>query len=80
MYLYSIIFIPKTAKNTYEGITYSDRNLSAEMTAINCNQNIIMFHALPLHAFVFTFLFIIPTFTSLSPVKLRIALKRIIIL
>lgn len=65
MYLYSIIFIPKTAKNIYESITYSDGNLSAEMTAINYNQNIIMLHALPLHDLVFTFLFIIPIFTSL---------------
>lgn len=34
---HSIIFTATAAINACEGITYSDRNLSADMTAINYN-------------------------------------------
>ena len=65
IYFYSITFIAIAARNVYEGITYSDKNLSADMTAINYNQNVRLLHTLSLHAPVFHFLFIIPLFTVL---------------
>lgn len=65
IYFYSIIFIAITARNVYEGITHSDRNLSANMTAINYNRNVIRLHTLSLHAPVFPFHFIIPMFAAL---------------
>lgn len=69
IYFYSIIFIAIAARNVYEGITNSDRNLSVDMT-INYNQNVTLLHTLsmPLSS-LFSLLLPCPLFSFISQCK-----------
>lgn len=80
IYFYSIIFIAIATRNVYEGNTNSDRNLSADTTAINYNRNVILLHTLSLHPPVFPFLFSIPMFTALLSLNGRMTFKSMTIL
>lgn len=43
IFIFMQLFVAVAARNVYEDITYSGQNLSADMIAVNYNQNVIYF-------------------------------------